>query len=124
MYPRFSLAAGVLALIAAFPVSAIAAESEAETIVVTATRQAQRANELLADVSVISREEIEASGQSSLPELLARQPGIEFTQSGSAGSTSSLFIRGTNSEHTVVLIDGMRVNSATLGTTSLSRIPL
>ena len=90
----------------------------------TATRQAQRANELLADVSVISREEIEASGQSTLPELLARQPGIEFTQSGSAGSTSSLFIRGTNSEHTVVLIDGMRVNSATLGTTSLSRIPL
>ncbi|WP_170285855.1 TonB-dependent receptor domain-containing protein [Propionivibrio limicola] len=122
MYPRCSLAAGAIALMAAFPV--MAAESEAETIVVTATRQAQRANELLADVSVISREEIEAAGQSSLPELLARQPGIEFTQSGSAGSTSSLFIRGTNSEHTLVLIDGMRVNSATLGTTALSRIPL
>ncbi len=122
MNPRSTLTAGALALIAAFPVAAFAAQDDA--VIVTASRQAQRANELLADVSVITREEIESSAQSTLTELLAQQPGIEFTSSGGAGSTQSLFLRGTNSEHTLVLIDGMRVNSATLGTTSLSQIPL
>ena len=122
LHPRFTLAAGALALIAAFPVSVFAADADA--IVVTATRQAQRTNELLADVSVITREEVEAAGQTTLSELLARQPGVEAATSGAPGSASSVFIRGANSEHTLVLIDGMRVNSATLGTTSLSRIPL
>ena len=122
MYPRYSLAVGALALVAAIPVAA--AETENETVVVTATRQAQRTSELLADVSVISSEEIEAAGQTSLPQLLAQQPGIEYSASGGPGSSMGLFIRGTNSEHTLVLIDGIRVNSATLGTTSLSRIPL
>lgn len=122
MKPGFSLNAGVFALLVAFPCLAESAIDDA--IVVTASRQPQRVNELLSDVSVIDREEIEAAGQSSLAELLARQPGIEFTQSGGAGSTQSLFIRGANGEHTLVLIDGMRVNSATLGSTALSRIPL
>ena len=116
------MAAGALALLAAFP--SVAAVQEEGAIVVTATRQAQRTNELLSDVSVIPREEIDAAGQSTLPQLLAQQPGIEYSANGGAGSSSGLFIRGTNTEHTLVLIDGMRVNSATLGTTSLSRIPL
>ena len=122
MHPRFTQAAGVIALFAAFP--AIAADRESEIVVVTATRQAQRANELLTDVTVISRDEIESAGQTTLPQLLALQPGIEYSASGGPGSNSGLFIRGSNTEHTLVLIDGMRVNSATLGTTSLSRIPL
>ena len=122
MYPRYTLAVGALALLAAFPT--IAADRESETIVVTASRQAQRANELLSDVTVISRDEIESAGQTTLPQLLALQPGVEYSASGGPGSSSGLFIRGANSEHTLVLIDGMRVNSATLGTTSLSRIPL
>ena len=122
MNPRSTLTAGALALIAAFHV--VAAEKQDDVVIVTASRQAQRANELLADVSVITREEIESSAQTSLTELLAQQPGVETTSSGGAGSSQSLFLRGTNSEHTLVLIDGMRVNSATLGTTSLSRIPL
>lgn len=119
-HPCFTRTAAAIGLLAAFP--ALAADGDA--IVVTATRQAQRANELLANVSVISREEIEAAGQTTLPELLARQPGVETATSGAPGSASSVFLRGTNSEHTLVLVDGMRVNSATLGTTSLSRIPL
>ncbi len=122
MYPRFTLAAGALALSSAF--SAIAASPDAGTVVVTATRQPQRTSELLSEVSVITREEIEAAGQSTLPQLLAQQPGVESASNGGPGSSSSLFIRGTNSEHTLILVDGMRVGSATLGTTSLSRIPL
>ena len=124
------------ALSAAFAANALAAETVGDSlsslgssssgapIIVTATRQAARSNELLSDVSVITREEIEAAGQSSLPELLGRQPGIEFDANGGAGSTMSLFIRGTNSEHALVMIDGMRINTATMGKASLSRIPL
>ena len=63
MYPRCSLATGVLALLAAFPsLTVLAAEQALPTVVVTATRQPQRSNELLADVSTISREDIEAAG--------------------------------------------------------------
>lgn len=100
------------------------AATGADDIVVTATRQEARSNELLADVSVITREEIAAAAQSSLPELLARQPGIEFDANGGAGSSMSLYIRGTNSEHALILIDGMRINTASKGLASLSMIPL
>ena len=125
MYPPCSRALGALALLAAIPSSAaLAAEADTATVIVTATRQPQRANELLADVSTITREEIEAAGQTSLPELLAREPGITYSANGAPGSASSLFIRGTNSNHTVILVDGTRVGSATLGTTALERIPL
>jgi len=100
------------------------AASDDVTVVVTATRQQQRTNELLADVSVISRDDIDQAGQSTLAELLARQPGIQSSNNGGPGKASSLFIRGTNSNHTVVLIDGVRIGSATLGTAALEQIPL
>ena len=123
MNPQRALTASALALVAVFPAFSAEKADELAPIVVTASRQPQRMNELLSDTSVIAREEIEAAAQTSLPELLARQPGIEFTSNGGPGSNSSVFIRGTNGEHTLVLVDGMRINSATLGTTSLSRIP-
>lgn len=94
------------------------------TIVVTATRTPTPVRELLNDISVITQEDIQRSGQTSLPELLRSQPGIEFTANGGAGTSSSVFIRGANANHTLVLIDGMRINSATTGTTALEKIPL
>lgn len=103
-------------------VSAFAADDA--TVVVTATRQHQRANELLADVSILSREDIEQAGQSTLNELLARQPGIQSGSNGGPGKASGLFIRGANSNQTVVLIDGVRIGSATVGTPALEQIPL
>ena len=121
---HIELTAIAVAFAAIAPNGAHAADSTLDPIVVTATRQPTRANELLADVSVIEREEIEAAGQSTLTELLGRQPGIQFSSNGGPGSTSSLYVRGTNAEHIVVLVDGIRVNSATLGSTSFSRMPL
>lgn len=114
------------AVAAVFSVSATAAEpvGDQPTIVVTATRQPTRADELLADVTVIDREEIEQAGQSSLAELLARQPGIQMTNSGGPGKATSVFIRGANASQTLLLIDGQRVGSATLGTASFQGIPL
>ncbi|MDP1680559.1 MAG: TonB-dependent receptor, partial [Burkholderiales bacterium] len=94
------------------------------TLVVTATRTPTPVRELLNDISVITQEDIQRAGQTTLPELLRSLPGIEFSANGGAGTNSSVFIRGANANHTLVLIDGMRINSATTGTTALEKIPL
>lgn len=95
-----------------------------DEIVVTATRTPKPVRELLNDTSVITQEQIALAGTASLTELLRSQPGIEFTSNGGMGSTSSIYIRGTNPNHALVLIDGMRVNSATAGSTALEKISL
>lgn len=91
-------------------------------VVVTANRISQNKDAVLADVTIIDREQIERSGQSTLAELLSMQSGIEMESNGGVGATSNIHIRGTNSQSVVVLIDGMRVASATLGTTSFNQI--
>ncbi len=100
------------------------AGSDDAAIVVTATRQQQRVNQLLADLSVISQEEIAQAGPATLAELLARQPGMQSSSNGGAGKVSSLFIRGANSNHTLVLIDGVRIGSVSVGIPALEQIPL
>lgn len=115
------LLAAAVASIACSPLHA--AETVAP-VVVTATRTAQTADESLSSVTVITRDEIEQSQTTSLPELLGRVQGVEFTQNGGRGKVSSLYIRGTNSEHVIVLIDGIRVGSATAGTTAFETLPL
>lgn len=101
-----------------------APENELNPVIVTATRQATRVSDLMADVTVIDREEIENAGQSTIEQLLARQPGIQMAANGGPGTNSSIFIRGANSNQTIVLIDGQRFGSATTGSPTLSRIPL
>ncbi len=107
----------------AFTTSAYAEESiSLDDVVVTASRIPQSRDSVIGDVSVISRDEIERSGQSTLTELLSTQPGIEIESNGGVGSTSNIHIRGNSSQSVVVLIDGMRIASATLGTTNFSQI--
>lgn len=124
MHLRLTPIAALLPLL--FVQTADSAELVAlNTVQVTATRQAMRANEVLADVSVIEREEIEQAGSSTLTELLSRQPGIEMASNGSYGATNSIYMRGTSKGHTLVLVDGIRVGSASSGDmTSWSRLPL
>lgn len=95
-----------------------------EPVVVTATRVEQRVSDTLSDVSVIDREQIEAAGQSTLTELLARQPGVQMSGNGGAGASVDYFIRGSDSRQTVVLIDGVRVGSGSSGTAALQYLPL
>lgn len=95
-----------------------------ETIVVTPTRVAERSAAVVGDITVITAEDIAAAGQTSLLELLQAQPGLEITQEGGAGANAALRIRGGNSGHTLVLVDGLRVGSATVGTTPLESIGL
>lgn len=109
----------------AFAPSLYAAENiELDDVVVTASRVEQSPENVTADVTVIKREEIERAGSDSVTDLLRKQPGIQVVSNGGAGTASSIFLRGTNADHVIVLVDGLRVNSATLGTTSFESIPL
>src|SRR5450830_1475213 len=109
----------------AFTTPVFAAENiNLDDVVVTASRVSQSRESVLGDVTVINQEEIERAGAGSITDLLKSQSGIQINTSGGAGSAASVFLRGTNSDHLIVLIDGLRINSATLGTTSFENIPL
>jgi vitamin B12 transporter len=96
-----------------------------DSILVTATRQPTRVSEVLADFTIITSDDIKSAGPvTTLGELLARQPGIEFRQSGGAATSSNMYIRGSNPEHVLLLIDGIRAGSATQGTPTWGFIPL
>jgi vitamin B12 transporter len=89
---------------------------------VTATRREISADTALPPVIVISREEIERSGALDVAELLRYQAGIEVARNGGPGQVTSVFIRGANSNHTLVLIDGVKVNPGTAGGAALQNI--
>ncbi len=93
-----------------------------DDVVVTASRIPQSRENLVADVSVIDREDIEQAGLSTLVELLRTQPGVEIESNGGFGATSNVHLRGTSSQSVVILVDGMRMGSATNGTTALEQI--
>jgi vitamin B12 transporter len=94
-----------------------------DPVVVTATR-ALTAQSTLRDAIVITREDLESAGSLSLGELLERQAGVELRATGGPGQPQGLFIRGAGTAQTLVLVDGMRVGSATVGTTAIEHIPL
>ena len=102
---------------------AIPIQQASETVVVTATR-AITATPTLRDAIVITRDDIEAAGPISLAELLQRRAGLEVRAVGGPGQPQTVFIRGAGSAQTLVLVDGMRVGSATVGTTSIEHIAL
>jgi vitamin B12 transporter len=112
----------VVALSAFF--SSTHAIGEEDPVVVTATRIPTRVNEVIADVTVIDRAAIEQAGPATLPELLARQPGLHVVDSGGPGKNASVFMRGTASTHTLLLVDGVPLGSATTGQPSLHNLPL
>ncbi len=92
--------------------------------VVTATRIDTRSDELVSEVRVIDRTAIEASTARTLPELLAREAGVQFSSNGGLGQYSSVFIRGTQARHTILLVDGVRLGSATAGTPVWETLPV
>jgi len=120
---RYSRTAIAVALSIVFQPAFAAVEDEA-AIVVTATRVPTRVNEVIADVTVIGRETIEQAGPTTLPELLARQPGLHVADNGGRGKAASVFIRGTASSHALLLVDGVPLGSATTGQPSLNNLPL
>jgi hypothetical protein len=96
----------------------------AAPIVITATRTPTRVDETLAEVSVIDRAALDRAGGRTLAELLAQQPGVQFWSDGGLGKRSSVSLRGLESRHTLLLIDGVRVGSATVGAPAWESLPL
>jgi vitamin B12 transporter len=93
-------------------------------VVVTATRSAQSLSNTLSDVRVIEADTIRDAGLNTLTELLRIHGGVEITSNGGPGQVSGVFLRGANANHVVLLIDGVRINSATAGLNAWENIPL
>lgn len=118
------LAPGLLGSIAVFsvamPVSAALAHYEA--VMVTATRTPVAVADSLAPVTVISREQLEVTQPVDLTDVFRRVPSLDVVRNGGPGAATSLYTRGTGSGHTLILVDGQRVSSATLGSASFQFI--
>ncbi len=106
------------------PIFAQAPAQAVDPIIVTANRIPQHLSSVLSDVQIIGAEEIARSPGASLTSLLQARAGIEISSTGGPGQPSGIFMRGTNSNHVVILLDGARIHSATSGTTALEHIPL
>ena len=103
---------GVVCLFAMITSAQAAQEQQQETgtdVVVTATRLPTPAAEVASSVTVITSEEIERKQQRTLSDVLRDIPGLSLVQTGGPGGLTSVFIRGTNSNHTKVFIDGIDV---------------
>jgi vitamin B12 transporter len=79
-------------------------------VVLSPNRNASSASESGSSVSVITREQMERSGQSSVAEVLRGELGVDVVRQGGPGGLSSVFLRGANSQHTKVLLDGIPLN--------------
>ncbi len=116
-----------LAASVALPVMAQAAKDNSTTLpemVVTATRTETAKNQLSAGTTVYTRADIERLQAKTFPDLLRGTTGVDMTQQGGDGKITSVFMRGTNSDHVLVLVDGIKVGSATSGTTPFEFVPI
>src|SRR5690606_20555803 len=98
--------------------------TDLDTVVVTATRTAINAEDANVPVQVLDRTAIERSQATSLVDLLRGRAGINLANQGGAGKLSSVFLRGTESDHVLVLVDGVRIGSATSGMAAFQDLPL
>lgn len=118
------LLSSILTVSSAISFNVYAAENSQEEIIVTANRYSQAINESLSSVTVITRDKIEKSAATDLPTLLGQVAGLDMKNNGPYGKQSSIFLRGTNSSHTLTLIDGVKLSSASAGLTAFQHIPL
>jgi vitamin B12 transporter len=95
-----------------------------DAVVVTASRTEQRLRDAIPHTTVLTRKDIRDSQALDLGTLLRREAGFEFSQSGGLGGNASLFTRGGRGAHTLVIVDGMRIEDAGFGTTAIQHIML
>jgi vitamin B12 transporter len=115
------------ATICLFPLAATAQSDAAavpalQDIVVTPSRTAEPLSDAVGDVTVIGPKQLAEARGDSIAEIIGRAPGVQFTSNGGPQTVTSLFLRGANSNHTLVLIDGMRINGSASGTVSFPAI--
>lgn len=115
----------VASLVAASLLPASAwAEQNTETVVVTASRFAQSDASVLQSAAILTRQDIARLQARSLVDVLRTVPSIEIAQSGGRGQLASIFMRGTESDHSLVLIDGVRMASSITGSVDFNQIPV
>lgn len=126
LFESFSVRRWSAAALVCFAVPAYADDIPADLdhVVVTATRTAQTQDQTLAAVTVIDRAEIERRQPSSLADLLRGTPDLQLANTGGPGKATSIFLRGTESDHVLVLLDGVKIGSATSGTAAIQDIPV
>lgn len=115
-------AAPALAALSTLAFAADPAATSLDPIVVSATRDEQHLSDTLASVVVITRQEIERAQAGDIAELLRFHAGVELGRNGGPGQTVSVFVRGGESDHTLVLVDGVRINPSTFGGAALQNI--
>ena len=119
----FSFRRGALAAGFWLPILALSQTFLPDTVI-TASRVAQRAQDALPDVSLISRADIDRSQAKDIPSLLQQLAGMEVTQSGGMGGVATLFMRGAESRHALVLVDGLPMNNLNFNLAALEHLPL
>ena len=120
---RFGLALTTLASAMALTPQAMS-QSLQPNLVISASRVLQRAQDALPDVSLITRADIERSQARDVPTLLQNLVGMEVSQSGGMGGVASLFMRGAESRHALVLVDGLPLNNLNFNLAALEHLPL
>ncbi|MDO5505163.1 MAG: TonB-dependent vitamin B12 receptor [Pseudoxanthomonas suwonensis] len=114
-----------LATVLAGPVMAQSPDADAlDAVIVTATRTDQPLAESLSPAEIIDRAQIERSQARDLPELLTGRAGINLANQGGAGKNTTVSMRGTESDHVLLLVDGVRVLSVSAGIPAFQDIPL
>ncbi|MBU6246172.1 MAG: TonB-dependent vitamin B12 receptor [Xanthomonadaceae bacterium] len=123
---RTSFAAALVAVLTTTSAAAAAADAgqSLDPVIVTATRTAITVDDALSSVTVITRDDIERLQPVSLVDLLNGLPGVTLAQAGGMGEQTSLFLRGTNSSHTLLLVDGVRVGTVSAGLPAFEQIPV
>lgn len=84
-------------------------------VVVTANRSPQSPQDAMGDLTVVTRDELQRASGDSIAEILSRQPGVQITDNGGRQTPTGIMLRGANANHTLLLIDGVRVNSPVQG---------
>ncbi len=117
--------ASLLTALSVTAFSGWAQDSNSDTLVVTANRFQQPAKTVLAPTEVVTRDDIDRWQSRSLVDVLRRLPGIDIAQNGGMGQTASVYVRGTEAKHLLLLIDGVPVaRSGISNDPELNQIPL
>lgn len=98
------------------------AEPAIPSVIVTGSRTEQAVRDAIPHATVITQQQMRDAGDLDLASLIRRETGFELTRNGGTGNSTSLFMRGSESRHTLVLIDGVRAMSPTLGTADLANL--
>jgi vitamin B12 transporter len=98
--------------------------SDLSQVIVTAARMSEPLQTAIASVTVITRDDIDRLQPHSVDELLSGLVGIAVSDNGDLGKASSVFVRGSNADHVLVLIDGIKIGSATLGSAAWEQLPV